>query len=146
MHWHGHDAVERLIASKRITAGHLGILWLLVNRMDGRLGRIYISARELAADLKRDETQTRREIAKLIQVQLLARYTDPRTYQKSLMINPWLVSAGDSRLRGLRWAEFKEALGDAFGPHTPGYRTQLDSYDYEPRIPAKNRLLALANR
>lgn len=109
MHWLASDKLRKLVATKDLTCGHVGLLWFLVDHMD-KNGHAWVTAYSLALTLNRDDAATSREIKKLLDHQLIVRAKDRRTGQAGFMVNPYVASIGKIEDRRKLWGIFKEYL------------------------------------
>lgn len=133
MHWLASDRLRTLVADRKLTCGHVGVLWFLVDHMD-RTGHAWVTPTYLAQVLGRDEAATRREVKKLVDLQLVVRARDPRTGLIGYMINPYIAHVGSIDSRQMAWGRFKGYLttrkGDrdvcALKPDTIGAEVDLE--------------------
>jgi hypothetical protein len=125
MHWVASEKLRNLVARKKLTCGHVGVLWFLVDHMDGD-GLVWLLPSELAATLDRDAAQTAREIKKLLDCQLITRYESKRTGRKAFMVNPYIAHIGGIDQIGRAWGKFRDLLGaERVSPDTPGAGTEV---------------------
>lgn len=120
MHWLGSDIVEELVRSKRLNFGEVGLLLLLINRMDPNTGRVNVTPAALAESINRDPVQARRMIAALLRHQLIARWQDPTSGHRSFLVHPYIASVGGPQRRGFIWKQFSEAIDGRHLHPVPG--------------------------
>jgi len=109
MHWLASERLKTLVAGGKLTCGHVGVLWFLVDHMD-KTGHAWVTPTYLAQVLGRDEAATRREVKKLVDLQLVARTRNPRTGQVGYMVNPYIAHVGSIASRQIAWGRFKAYL------------------------------------
>ncbi len=120
MHWLASDIVNALVREKQLNFGEIGVLYLLMNRMDPNTGRVNVTANALAEQLARDPVQMRRSIAVLLRHQLIARGRDETTGQRMFLIHPYIASVGGPQRRGYLWKQFSEAIDGRHLHPVPG--------------------------
>lgn len=119
MHWLASERLRKLVADRELTCGHVGVLWFLVDHMDAK-GYAWVTPTYLAGVLRRDATQTSREIKRLTDRQLVVRVRDPRTGRTGFMVNPYVAHVGPMDSRFSAWGRFKTHVGDCLKPDTIG--------------------------
>ncbi len=120
MHWLGHDIVERLVKGKQLNYGHVGVLLLLISRMDPNTGRVNVTATALAESMERDAQPVRQMVSGLLRHQLIARGRDEATGQRFFLIHPYIASVGGPQRRGFLWKQFTEAIDGRHLHPVPG--------------------------
>jgi hypothetical protein len=120
MHWLGDDILRQLVREKSLNYGHIGLLYLLMGRMDPNTGRINVTAAAMAEQLDKPYSQVRAYISKLLQHQLIARWRDPETGQACFLIHPYIASVGGPQRRGYLWKQFSEAIDGRHLHPVPG--------------------------
>ena len=110
MHWLGSDILQNLVKGKQLNYAHVGLLYLLMGRMNPNTGHVDVTANALAQQLERDPAQIRHMVAALLRHQLIARARDEATGQRFFLVHPYLASVGGPQRRGFLWKQFSEAI------------------------------------
>jgi hypothetical protein len=120
MYWLGSDIVQNLLREKQITLGDIGLLYLLMGRMDPNTGRVPVTARALADTYDRHLGPLKTQLGCLLRHQLIARARDEATGQRFFLIHPYLASVGGPQRRGYLWKQFTEAIDGRHLHPVPG--------------------------
>jgi hypothetical protein len=97
----------------RLLGRDLAVLWLLINHLDWRTGRAWVSTAELAAAIGHTRPETvQQSLARLRREVLVARGADKREPCRVFWcVNPLLVAAtGGKHRRAMQWQQFQRAL------------------------------------
>ena len=96
----------------RLLGRDLAVLWLLINHLDWRTGRSWITSAELAGALGHTRTETvLQSLARLRREGLLARGADKRDPRRRYWcISPAVACSGGKVRRQQQWQQFLRAL------------------------------------
>jgi len=106
------DLVSSALRERRINPADVAVLWLLINALDWRTGRAWITSAELAAAHGHTQREAvMRSLTRLRREGLVARGTDKRERNRVFWcVNPEVAVTGGKQRRSLQWTQFTEAI------------------------------------
>jgi hypothetical protein len=103
-------AATGALADKRLQPRDLAVLLVLLGNVNWRSGRINITQRALAQQIKTSESNVWLSVKRLRAELLIARAVDKASGHSYFLINPRLASVGSPQRRGHLFQQFDEAV------------------------------------
>ncbi|QTP86369.1 hypothetical protein SSRP02_p013 [Synechococcus phage S-SRP02] len=104
------DATIALIGERRLELRDAAVFLVMLNYINWRSGRSYVSAKYIAERLNVKLPVAVSAITRLKREKLVARIRDDRTGESYFVINPYLASVGGPSRRGHLWQQFQDSL------------------------------------
>ena len=101
--------VVQRIGERKLQPRDAALFMALMSHTDTMTGRIYVTADQVAADLKITPSEARAGIGRLKREHQLRLVVEPGTGRRYYLLNPWVVQSGKPPAIGLAMKQFADA-------------------------------------
>lgn len=110
VHQHDLDCAVSLVGRRVLELRDMAVLMALMASMNWRSGRVHVTAKGVADQLKIKLPVCVSSLTRLRKQQMISRVMDRHTGENYFLVNPYLVSVGGPKRRGHLWAQFEQSL------------------------------------
>ncbi len=110
VHRQGQEALLSLLKERKLLPRDLAVVWALLPHLNWRSGRVKVTATFLANELAMRLPDVTNSLKRLRTNLVISKVYDELTGESYFLFNPWYISAGSSKRRGLVQQQFKESL------------------------------------